>query len=144
MTIDVDLGGKATKQTKQDKFDKFISSKLYDELGWDKLSDRCRLHKLQLFYKMDNHLAPDYLCNLLPPHIGEVSSYPLRNTDNYTQIHSRTALYGSSFLPSAIHEWNKLPTEPRNAESQDMFKALLTDTKNRYHITTSVVIVLNK
>ena len=58
--------------------------KLYDELGWDKLSDRRRLHKLQLFYKMDNHLAPDYLCNLLPPHIGEVSSYPLRNADNYT------------------------------------------------------------
>ena len=105
--------------------------KLYDELGWDKLSDRCRLHKLQLFYKMDNHLAPDYLCNLLPPNIGEVSLYPLRNADNYTQIHSRTALYGSSFLPSAILEWNKLPTEHRNAELQDMFKAFITDTKNK-------------
>ena len=105
--------------------------KLYDELGWDKLSDRRRLHNLQLFYKMDNHLAPDYLCNLLPPHIGEVSSYPLRNADNYTQIHSRTSLYGSSFIPSAICKWNKLPTEHRNAESQDMFKALITDTKNK-------------
>ena len=80
---------------------------------------------------MDNHLAPDYLCNLLPPHIGEISSYPLRNADNYTQIHSRTALYGSSFLPSAIREWNKLPTEHRNAESQDMFKELITDTNNK-------------
>ena len=105
--------------------------KLYDELRWDKLSDKRRLHKLQLFYKMDNHLAPDYLCNLLPPHIGEVSLYPLRNADNYTQIHSMTALYGSSFLPSAIREWNKLLTEHRNAESQDMFKALITDTKNK-------------
>ena len=105
--------------------------KRYDELGWDKLSDRRRLHKLQLFYKMDSHLALDYLCNLLPPHIGEVSWYPLRNADNYTQIHSRTALCGSSFFPSAIREWNKLSTEHRNAESQDMFKAFITDTKNK-------------
>ena len=61
----------------------------------------------------------------------EVSSYPPRNADNYTQIHSRTAFYGSSFLPSAIREWNKLPIEHRNAESQDMFKAFITDTKNK-------------
>ena len=105
--------------------------KLYDELGWDKLSDRRRLHNLQLFYKMDNHLAPDYLCNILPSHIREVSSYPIRNADNYTQIHSRTALYGSSFLPSAIREWNKLPTDHRNAESQDMFIELITDTNDQ-------------
>ena len=38
--------------------------KLYEQLGWDKLSDLSRLHKLQLFYKMDNHLTPEYLCNL--------------------------------------------------------------------------------
>ena len=80
---------------------------------------------------MDNHLGSDYLCNLLPPHIGEVSSYPLHNAVKYTQIHSRTALYRSSFLPLAIREWNKLPTEHRNAESKNMFKVLITDTKNK-------------
>ena len=51
--------------------------KLYEEFGLDKLSDRRITHKLQLFYKMDNHITSEYLCNLLPPHIEEVSSYPL-------------------------------------------------------------------
>ena len=43
----------------------------------------------------------------------------------------KSTLYRSSFLPSAIREWNKLPTEHRNAESQDMFKELITDTYNK-------------
>ena len=62
---------------------------------------------------------------------GVVSSYPLHNVDNYIQIRSRTALYGSSFLPSAIHKWNKLPIDHRNGESQDTFKGLLTETNNK-------------
>ena len=37
----------------------------------------------------------------------------------------------SSFPPSAIREWNKLPIEHRNAELQDMFKVLITNTKNK-------------
>ncbi|MCG7881047.1 MAG: hypothetical protein JAY96_05605 [Candidatus Thiodiazotropha endolucinida] len=107
---------------------KLVSTqKLYEELGWDKLSDRRRMHKLQMFYKMDHQIAPDYLCNLLPLHIGDVSSYPLRNADNYSLVHSRTALYGSSFLPSTIREWNRLPNEHRNAESQNAFKQNLSE-----------------
>lgn len=106
---------------------KLISiQKLYEELAWDKLSDRRKFHKLQLLYKMDHNLAPSYLCNLLPPHIGEVSSYPLRNADNYVQVNARTALYGSSFLPSTLREWNKLDNDHRNADSQEAFKKLLT------------------
>ena len=33
--------------------------RLYQELGWLKLSERRKLHKLFLFYKMENGLAPD-------------------------------------------------------------------------------------
>ena len=98
--------------------------KLYDELGWVKLSDRRRTHTLLLFYKLDHKLAPEYLCGLLPPHICDTSSYPLRNADNYAQVH---ALYGSSFLPSTVREWNKPPIEQRNAESLNTFKRKLTE-----------------
>ena len=34
--------------------------RLYGESGWLKLSGRRRLHKLHLFHKMENGLAPDY------------------------------------------------------------------------------------
>ena len=82
------------------------TQKLYSELGWNKLSERRRFQKLHQFYKMDHNLAPGYLCDLLPSHVGDTSSYSLRNAENYTQVHARTALYGSSFLPSSTREWN--------------------------------------
>ena len=107
---------------------KLVSTqKLYSELGWHKLSERRRFHKLHQFYKMDHSLAPGYLCDLLPSHVGDTSSYSLRNAENYTQVHARTALYGSSFLPSTTREWNKLPINHRNAETPYSFKTLLTE-----------------
>ena len=36
-----------------------------------------------------------------------------------------------ALLPSAIHKWNKLPTDHRNGESQDSFKGLLTETNDK-------------
>ena len=71
----------------------------------DKLSDRRILHKLQLFYKMDNHLTPEYLSNLLPPHIGEVSSY---RTHFVTQIIILKFIQGLHFI-MAINPSPSLP-----------------------------------
>ena len=51
---------------------------LYQELGWLKLSERRKLHKLFLFYKMENGLAPDYLAELIPPRVRDKTSYSLR------------------------------------------------------------------
>ena len=76
---------------------------------------------------MDHNSAPGYLCYLLPPHVGDTSNYPPRNADNYTQVHARTVLYGSSFLPSTIREWNKLPIDHRNVETPSAFKTSLTN-----------------
>ena len=46
---------------------KLVSTEnLYAELGWLKLSERRKLHKLYLFYKMQNGLVPDYLADLVP------------------------------------------------------------------------------
>ena len=57
--------------------------RLYQELGWLKLSEKRKLHKLFLFYKMENGLAPDYLADLIPPHVRDETSYSLRNTTIY-------------------------------------------------------------
>ena len=62
----------------------------------------------------------------------QASAYPLRNADNYIQGHSRTVLYGSSFLPSIIREWNKLPIDHSNVETISAFKTLLTDRSNKF------------
>ena len=66
--------------------------KLYRELGWLKLSERRKLHKLFLFYKMQNGLAPDYLVDLVPPRVGNETPYSLRNADNYQQVHANSRL----------------------------------------------------
>ena len=53
------------------------------ETGWESLSSRRKKHKLQLFFKMQNNLAPDYLSSLVLPTVGSTSAYPLRNSSNF-------------------------------------------------------------
>ena len=52
---------------------------LLSETGWETLSSRRKKHKLQLFYKVQNDLSPNYLSSLVPPTVGSTSTYPLRN-----------------------------------------------------------------
>ena len=42
-------------------------AKLYDELGWESLSDRRKKQRLVLLYKIINNLTPSYLRDKLPP-----------------------------------------------------------------------------
>lgn len=102
-------------------------NKLYTELGWVKLSDRRSLHKLFLFFKMVNGLTPNYLSNLVPPRVGDVSSYSLRNSEQYVTINANTHSYAESFLPSAIQAWNNLPAFIKSANTVLEFKRLLTN-----------------
>ena len=77
---------------------------LYNELGWEELSSRRRKHKLVLFYKMINRLSPNYLTQLVPDQVGQVSSYSLRNAENLLNILVGTQLYYKSFLPSVVRD----------------------------------------
>ena len=89
--IQLEAGRIVTGATKLVEIDK-----LYKELGWLKLSERRDLHKLFLFFKMNHGLSPLYLSNLLPLHAGELSSYRLRNAENYVGIHANTRAYAES------------------------------------------------
>ena len=95
---------------------------LYQELGWLKLSERRKLHKLFLFYKTVNGLPPNYLAELIPPHVRDKTSYSLRNADNLRQIHASSRSYYDSFLPSTIREWNELPDDVKSAPCLLYFK----------------------
>ena len=67
--------------------------RLYRELGWLELSERRKMHKLFLFYKMQNGLVPDFLTELVPSRVGDNTTYSLRNAEHLQQIHASSRLY---------------------------------------------------
>ena len=102
---------------------------LFSEIQWETLQDRRHNHQLTLFYKMSNHLAPEYLTSLIPQPVAAASRYNLRNSNNLQTIHARTNLYYQSFLPSAIRNWNNLPIEIKQSDSVNSFKKHLFKKK---------------
>ena len=72
-----------------------------------------------MFYKMKNGLCPDYLASLVPATVGSVSTYPLRKSSDLQTLHTR--LYYTSFLPSAVGNWDDLPEQTRNSPSLNIF-----------------------
>ena len=111
---------------------KLISlSNLYKEICWETLQQRRHNHKLILFYKMVNNLAPTYLSSLLPQQVSTVSRYNLRNSNDLQTIRTNTSLYYNSFLPSTLREWNKLTTEIRHQLST-LLNILLAKTSKKY------------
>jgi hypothetical protein len=95
---------------------------LYIETGWETLKARRHKHKLTLYYKMKSNTAPSYLCSLVPPLIGQMTQYNLRNVNNIRTVSCNSQLYYNSFLPSTVRAWNDLTVEIRNSESLDIFK----------------------
>ena len=66
-----------------------------------------------------------YLTDLIPPRVGDIPNYPLRNCDNYVSINTNTSSYANSFLPSTINAWNNLPASVKSATTLAFFKRLL-------------------
>ena len=88
---------------------------LHTETGWETLGSRMETHQLTMFYKMKNELCPDYLASLVPATVGSASPYPLRNSLDQPTLHT-------SFLPSAVCDWNELQEQTRNSPSLNTFK----------------------
>ena len=91
-----------------------------------KFSERKCLHKLFLFFKMNHCLSPPYISNLLPPLVGDISSYSLRNAENYVGIHANPRAYAESYLPSTLQPWNNLPEAVRSADTLASIKHVHT------------------
>ena len=99
--------------------------KLYEEVCWERLETRRWKHKLVLFHKMVYNITPQYLSNLVPPLVQNVSRYNLRNENNLQTIYSRTTQYSNSFLPSVVRDWNSLPCADRDTDTTNSFKQRL-------------------
>ena len=93
------------------------TNSLYQETGWEPLSQRRTNKKLSLMYKIINNEAPGYLSNLLPNRVGEQTHHNLRNNQNFEIPYSRLCSYESSFFPSTLRLWNDLDITTRNSSS---------------------------
>ena len=62
------------------------------ELGWDTLEKRRYIHRMVTFFKMVKNITPQYLRNLVPPSVHQVSQRDLRNNLDLTVPRSRTNL----------------------------------------------------
>ena len=104
-------------------------SMIYKELGWETLQERRKIQRLVTMYKIQNGIAPSYLCNSLPePH---ETGYTLRNNDLLPTFRSRINIFQKSFFPRTINDWNLLSSDIRNSSSLYSFKLKLKDIKHK-------------
>ena len=71
---------------------------LMNELGWENLSVRRKMHKLNYFYKITKHISPSYLVDVLPITVGERVSCSLRSNENISSFLCRTMRFRQSFF----------------------------------------------
>ena len=100
---------------------------LYKECGWDSLADRRYFQKMCFMYKCSNNLVPDYISDIIPPRVADVSNYPLRNRDNFSNIYNRTETARRSCIPSSVTHWNSLRANIREADTYLSFRKILKD-----------------
>ena len=97
---------------------------LYDELGWESLSDRRWARRLTSFYKIHNGLAPSYLTDHIPRR--NIIDFHLRNRNENPPL-SRTQRYENSFFPYTIKSWKNFDNEAKSKPSVQSFKKYLND-----------------
>ena len=92
-----------------------------------------------MFYKMKNGLCPDYhLALVVPATVGSASTHHLRNSSDLQTYHRDSRLYNTSFLPSAVRDWNELPEQIHNSPKSNIFENRLNSnliTPPRYYNT---------
>ena len=93
--------------------------KLYQELGFESLEQRCWFRKLCTFYKIYKNQSPSYHYNLKPL---QTSSCISRSSNNIPCFHFKHNFFKNSFFTSAIIEWNNLDTSINNSKSLSTFK----------------------
>ena len=72
-------------------------SKLYEELGWESLSDRRWCRRILQIHKILNNKTPSYLQTKLPPRRRPL--YRLNIADNFHEIRCRSSRLHEYLLP---------------------------------------------
>jgi len=95
-------------------------SKLYEELGWESLSERRWCRRILQIHKIVNNKTPSYLKDKLPRHRRPL--YNQNNNNTFHEIRCRSSRYMSSFFPDAITSWNNVITHFDNIPSINILK----------------------
>ena len=98
-------------------------NKIYDELGWESLTDRRYCRRLFHFYKIQNNLTPQYMKDHLPPTISH--SYSTRSQYVLHEEKCNLDSYRGSFYPDSVRCWNRLGHLFRNSPDLKSFKTKL-------------------
>jgi hypothetical protein len=97
-------------------------TKLLEELGWPPLSVRRKHHRLNVMFKIQRGMAPQYLLNLCPPLTRDRTPYNLRTGSNITIPQQKTTTYQNSFFPKSIKDWNEQTKEEREIGTINTYK----------------------
>ena len=84
-------------------------------------------------------LNPSLSYLLVPSRGGDMSSYTLRNRDQYQTTDTKSQLNYDSFLPLAAREWNVLDSESQSRPSVPSFKRSISERQlvPNYHFIRS-------
>ena len=96
-------------------------SKLYEELGWESLSERRWCRRILQIHKIVSNKTPFYLKDKLPRHRRPLYSQN-NNVNTFHEIRCRSSRYMSSFFPNAINAWNNVITHFENIPSINILK----------------------
>ena len=98
---------------------------LYQETGIEYLHERRKQHRLVIYFKMLNNLAPDHLTKLTTPSVLENRQRILRNNQDPT-LHvipyARTTRLAKSFIVHTTRDWNSLDPSCRSISTLAAFK----------------------
>ena len=78
------------------------NEKVLKELGWSKLANRRTNHRLVLFYKILNNLAPQYLKRLCNLTSHNTNNYLLRRNNSFLVPTIHRESFSKSFFPKTI------------------------------------------
>ena len=96
-------------------------SKLYEELGWESLSDRRWCRRILQIHKIVNNKTPFYLKNKLPR--LRRSLYKQNNTTTFYEIRCKSSRYMNGFFPDGIKAWNNAIVHFPNIPSINILKS---------------------
>ena len=112
-------------------------NKLYDELGWESLSDRRWCRRLIQMFKIHNGLTPCYLNENLPPKRRLL--YGNNNPNVYYQDSCNSFRIKNIFSPDSIRTWNNLRHKFHSCTSLSTFKSqILTFIRPEPKLTFSI------
>lgn len=99
------------------------TDKLKEDLGWENLETRRKMHKLGFLHNLlNNPNIPQYIKNLIPLTRQNETERPLRNSEMRTILEHNTLSFKKSFLPSTIELWNRLSPDVRSTTSKKPFR----------------------